>query len=204
MCIRDSYNIDASFTADDPTQDLIAKNNMASAFTHVRGKGRVLLIQDGNAIGESVHLVESLQKGSLGVDVMNSTDLYTTAAELIQYDTVILADVPRATGDDIDTTASFSDAQIRMLVRNCEELGCGIVMIGGQRSFGAGGWSNTDLEKAMPVDFQIKNDKINAVGALALMMHACEMRDGNYWQTVIAKNAIEVLGPLDYLSLIHI
>lgn len=197
------YNIDASFTADDPTQDLIVKNNMASAFTHVRGKGRVLLIQDGNAIGESVHLVESLQKGSLGVDVMNSTDLYTTAAELIQYDTVILADVPRATGDDIDTTASFSDAQIRMLVRNCEELGCGIVMIGGQRSFGAGGWSNTDLEKAMPVDFQIKNDKINAVGALALMMHACEMRDGNYWQTVIAKNALEVLGPLDYCGVIE-
>ena len=197
------YNIDATFTADDPTQDLIAKNNTASAFTHVRGKGRVLLIQDGNAIGESVQLIESLQKGSLEVDVMESTKLFTTAAELMQYDSVVMANVPRATGEDVDTTESFSDAQIRMLVRNCEELGCGIVMIGGDRSFGAGGWSNSDLEKAMPVDFQIKNEKISAVGALALLMHACEMPDGNYWQTVIAKNAIEVLGPLDYCGVIE-
>ena len=197
------FNIDATFTADDPTQDLITKNNTASAFTHVRGKGRVLLIQDGNGMGESVRLIESLQKGSLEVDVMDSTDLFTTAAELMQYDSVVMANVPRATGEDVDTTESFSDSQIRMLVRNCEELGCGIVMIGGDRSFGAGGWSNSDLEKAMPVDFQIKNEKISAVGALALMMHACEMPDGNYWQTVVAKNAIEVLGPLDYCGVIE-
>ena len=37
-------------------------------------------------------------------------------------------------------------------------------MIGGPNSFGAGGWSNTELEKAMPVDFQIKNAKVRAVG----------------------------------------
>ena len=53
-------------------------------------------------------------------------------------------------------------------------MGCGIVMLGGDRAFGAGGWSNSLLEKAMPVDFQIKNDKVSAVGALALMMHASE------------------------------
>ena len=197
------YNIDAIFTPDDPTQDLIEKNNTASAFTHVRGKGRVLLIQDGNFPGEFSHLIESLQQGNLEVDLMNSTELFTTAAELMQYDTIVLANVPRATGETVESTESFSDAQVRMMVRNCEELGCGIVMIGGDRSFGAGGWSNSDLEKAMPVDFQIKNEKISAVGALALMMHACEMPDGNYWQSVVAKNAIEVLGPLDYCGVIE-
>ena len=30
-------------------------------------------------------------------------------------------------------------------------------MLGGDNSFGAGGWANTELEKAMPVDFHIKN-----------------------------------------------
>lgn len=197
------YNIDAKFTPNDAQQDVVGQNNEASAFTHVRGKGRVLLIEDGNFQGEFAHMVEQLQKGNIEVDIMQSTDLYTSASELIQYDSVILANVPRATGDDLATTESFSDAQIQILVRNCEELGCGIVMIGGDRSYGAGGWSNTELEKAMPVDFQIKNDKISAVGALALMMHACEMPDGNFWQTVVAKEAIKVLGPLDYCGVVE-
>ena len=47
-----------------------------------------------------------------------------------------------------------------MLVRNTEELGCGLIMMGGPNSFGAGGWTNTELEKAMPVDFQIKSAKV--------------------------------------------
>jgi hypothetical protein len=75
-------------------------------------------------------------------------------------------------------------------------------MIGGDRSFGAGGWSNTLIEKAMPVDFQIKNDKISAVGALAMMMHASEMANGNYWQVKIGEEAIKVLGPMDYCGVI--
>ena len=90
-----------------------------------------------------------------------------------------------------------------MLVDNCEHMGCGIVMLGGDRSFGAGGWSNSLLEKAMPLDFQIKNDKISAVGALALMMHACEMPNGNYWQIKIAEEAIKVLGPMDYCGVVE-
>jgi uncharacterized membrane protein len=197
------YNIDAKFNLDDPSLDVVKKNNEASAFTHVRGKGRVLLIEDGNHTGEFDYLIGQLQKGNIEIDVMPSTELFTSPSELMQYDSVILANVPRATGEDVESTESFSDAQIKMMVRNCEELGCGIVMIGGDRSFGAGGWSNSELEKAMPVDFQIKNDKVSAVGALALMMHACEMPDGNYWQTIVAKEAIKVLGPLDYCGVIE-
>ena len=67
---------------------------------------------------------------------------------------------------------NFSDDQIAVLVRNTQQMGAGLVMLGGPNSFGAGGWANTELEKAMPVDFQIKNAKVVPVGALVLMMHA--------------------------------
>lgn len=199
----DAFTIEAKFVPDDPKQDSVIQNNTASAFTYVRGKGRVLVIEDGNFRNEFAGLIERLRANSIEVDVMSSTNLFSTAAELLQYDSIVLANVPRATGESIDSTEAFSDAQVRMLVRNCEEMGCGLVMLGGDRSFGAGGWSNSELEKAMPVDFQIKNDKIDAVGALALMMHACEMQDGNFWQTQIARKAIEVLGPMDYCGVIE-
>ena len=198
------YTTEAVFVPDEETEDLISQNNRASAFTQVRGKGKVLLIEDAYHSGEFLHLIERLQANSIEVETMKSSRLYTTSAELLQYDSVILGNVPRAAGDDTGANEiqSFSDAQIKMLVDNCEHMGCGIVMLGGDRSFGAGGWSNSLLEKAMPVDFQIKNDKVSAVGALALMMHASEMANGNYWQVRIGEEAIKVLGPMDYCGVI--
>jgi hypothetical protein len=82
-------------------------------------------------------------------------------------------------------------------------MGCGLIMLGGKNSFGAGGWAGTNLEAAMPVDFQIKNSKVHAIGALAMVMHASEMAEGNYWQKVIAREALKVLGPFDYCGVIH-
>ncbi len=90
-----------------------------------------------------------------------------------------------------------------MLVRNTQQMGCGLIMLGGPNSFGAGGWTNTELEKAMPVDFQIKNCQGRAVGALAMVMHASEMAQGNFWQKKIAEEAINALGPQDYCGVIH-
>ena len=62
-------------------------------------------------------------------------------------------------------------------------------MLGGERSFGAGDWADTELEKAMPVDFTIKNAKIRGVGALVMLMHACELPQGNHWEKVVARHA---------------
>ena len=195
------FTFEANFTPDDPSLDAIAKNNSASAFTHVRGKGKVLLIEDFQGEGEFLPLIEKLRKNSIEVQTMTNASLFATPAELLEFDSVILANVARSTGGE-NRAYSFSDAQIEMLVRNCEDLGCGLVMIGGDRSFGAGGWSNTKLEKAMPVDFQIKNDKVRAVGCLIMMMHASEIAQSNFWQKKICQEAIKVLGPMDYCGVV--
>lgn len=193
----------AVFAPDESEDDLMPQNNTATAFTHVRGKGRVLLIENADQPGQFDHFVNRMRANKLEIVMQTSDELFTSLAELQAYDCVILADVPRSTGADANSTASFTDEQIKMLVSNTEQFGCGLVMLGGENSFGAGGWSNTELEKAMPVDFQIKNSKIRAVGALVLIMHASEMAQGNYWQKVIARESISVLGPMDYCGLVH-
>ncbi|HEX5471130.1 MAG TPA: VWA domain-containing protein [Lacipirellulaceae bacterium] len=199
----DFYTYEARFIPDDPAADAISQNNQATAFTHVQGRGLVLLIENWETPGEFDHLVERLRHEGLEVVVQPSNRLFTSLPELQRYDTVILADVPRASGDDTNNVSSFSDDQIKMLVRNTEELGCGLIMLGGPNSFGAGGWTNTDLEKAMPVDFQIKSAKVVPVGALVLNMHASEIPQANYWQKVIAQEAIKTLGPRDYCGLVY-
>jgi uncharacterized membrane protein len=200
----DAYTYRARFIPDDPADDLMVQNNEATAYTHVRGQGRILLIEDWEHRGDFDGLATSLRKQNLEVVLMNSSELFTSLADLQAYDCVVLANVPRSSGsDDERGVTNFSDEQISMLVRNTEQMGCGLVMIGGPDSFGAGGWTNTELEKAMPVDFQIKNSQVQAVGALVLMMHASEMADGNHWQKIVARKALEALGPMDYCGLIH-
>ncbi len=197
------YTYRASFIPSDARDDLMPQNNQASAFTHVRGKGRVLLIEDCDHRGDFDYLIERLRVMNLEIDVLPSNQLFTSLSELQGYDCVILANVPRSSGDDSNSISSFRDEQIAMLVRNTQQMGSGLVMLGGMNSFGAGGWANTELEEAMPVDFQIKNAKVQAVGALVLTMHASEMAAGNHWQKVVAREAIKSLGPMDYCGLIH-
>lgn len=196
------YTYRAEFVPDNANDDALQQNNRADAFTYVRGKGRVLLIEDWNAPGEYNPLIESLLKSDIEVDVQQSNQLFTSLAELQGYDCVILAGVPRSSGESADAIANFTDQQLEMLVTNTEQFGSGLVMLGGPSAFGAGGWSNTVIEKAMPVDFQIKNKKIEAVGALAMILHASEIAQGNYWQKRIGQSALEVLGPMDYCGVV--
>ncbi|MEM6797949.1 MAG: vWA domain-containing protein, partial [Planctomycetota bacterium] len=181
-----SYTYEAQFIPATTAADGSARNNSASGFTYVRGKGQELLIEDFEHRGEFDTLVQRLRTEGLQVAVQPSNRLFTSLAELQRFDTVILANVPRSSGFggggpvDANRLDGFDDGQIDMLVRNTEELGCGLIMLGGDRSFGAGDWADTELEKAMPVNFRIKAAKVTPVGALALIMHASEIPQGNY------------------------
>ena len=197
------YTYKAVFAPNDPQDDRVPQNNQATAFTHVRGKGRVLLIEDADHKGGFDYLAGRLRANNIEVAQQSSDALFTSLAELQAYDCVVLGNVPRSSGADANSVSSFSDEQIKMLVQNTERFGCGLVMLGGENSFGAGGWANTELEKAMPVDFHIENARIRAVGALVMIMHASEIAEGNYWQKVIAREALKPLGPMDYCGLIH-
>ncbi len=188
------YTYEARFIPDTPDDDAMPQNNRATAFTQIRGKGRVLLIEDHLLRGEFTVLAQRLRGRGLEVEVRDSAEAFTRLDQLQAYDTVILANVPRE---------HLSDDQIAMLVRNTQQLGAGLVMLGGPNSFGAGGWAGTPIEEAMPVDFQIKAAKVVPRGALVMIMHACEIPQGNFWQKKIAVEALKALGARDYCGLIH-
>lgn len=193
------YTYEARFVPDRPEDDTMEQNNRATGFTNVRGKGRVLLIEnyefsENRPTGEHAALVRALRRQGIEVEVHQSDQAFTGLDELQQFDTVLLANVPRE---------HFTDRQMEMLVSNTQYMGAGLVMLGGPNSCGAGGWANTEVEKAMPLDFQIKSAKVVPRGALVMLIHACEIPDGNHWQKVIAHEAIKVLGSRDYCGLLY-
>lgn len=191
------YKFKAQFVPENPEDDLMVQNNEATAFTHLAGEAKILLIQSRAPEQQNLEhtfFADRLREEGLEVEIKGSDEAFHRLDDLLEYDCVILADVPRE---------QFSDAQIQAMVKNVSDMGAGLVMLGGRNSFGAGGWQNTTLEKAMPVDFSIKAAKIVPKGALALIMHASEMPDGNNMQKKVAVAAVEALNGHDYCGLLH-
>jgi uncharacterized membrane protein len=197
------YRFSAEFIPDADTVDRRAVNNIAEGFTQARGESRVLLIESKR--GENAGLVEALREKKINVDVLlaptidgggdvGGDQLPTDIGQLQPYDAVILGNVPKD---------SFSAGQIALLERNVHDMGAGLVMLGGDASFGAGGWRNTPVEKALPVDMEIKSLKVAGKGALVMIMHASEIAEGNYWQKVIAQEALKTLSPMDMAGMLH-
>ncbi len=197
------YTFSAEFIPEKGSGDRRAINNVAEGFTHARGKAQVLLIEGTR--GEHAELVKALREKEIEVRILaapridgaggvGGDPLPTDLAQLQPYDSVILGNVPKE---------AFTESQHQLLASNCHDMGAGLVMLGGSDSFGAGGWMNTPVEKALPVDMQIKAIKVQGIGAMALIMHASEIPEGNYWQKVVAKAAISALSSYDYAGLLH-
>jgi Mg-chelatase subunit ChlD len=196
------YTYEAKFAPDRPEDDAMPQNNRATAFTHVAGKGQVLAIVSSERDKEHQHdlLAERLRQQGLEVLVRPTDRLFSSLAELQVFDTIVLANVPRATSEAV----SFSDEQIDMFIRNTQQMGAGLVMLGGPDSFGAGGWAGTGLEKAMPVDFRIHNATVVPGGALVMVIDKSGSMAGPKIAMckAAAMEAAKVLGPRDYVGVV--
>jgi hypothetical protein len=177
------------------------QNNRAATHVVARGQRRILLLE-GKA-GDHRFLVDRLREAGRGkfkivAEPVALLDRYKDgdklAVFLSNFDCVILANV---------AAEQVSEEQQEVLRSNTHDQGCGLVMIGGPESFGAGGWQNTPVEKALPVDAEIKSLQVLGKGGLVLIMHASEMADGNLWQKKIAKLAVERLGPSDEVGVLY-
>ena len=181
----------AVFEPDAACGDAIVENNAGAATAFGEGDGRVLVVDDTGV--ESASLVDALRAGRIGVDVIASDALAGGIAVLSGYDAVVLSNIPRYAVDN---------ATDRMLKAYVHDLGGGLLMTGGDRSFGAGGWIDSETAKAIPVKMDPPATRELPRGALALVVHSCEMPQGNYWGQQVAIAAIEALSRLDYIGIV--
>ena len=181
----------AEFSPEDPAADAILENNVYEAVTFVASDGRVLVVDDGGL--ESGALVAALRGGGVEVVVEPPSSLIAGMAFLNGFDAVVLANIPRWA---IDQEA---DRSLRSYVH---DLGGGLIMLGGDQGFGAGGWIESETAKALPVRLDPPQERQMVRGALALIMHSCEMAKGNYWGQQTAIAAIDALSSLDYVGIV--
>jgi uncharacterized membrane protein len=188
-----AHEFRGEFVPDDPTADGLAQNNVARGFTNVEGPKDVLFIGTQRDRADDEVLMEALKREGIHVTWEPSDSVNLETSVLQDYAAIILANVP---------ADHFSAAQQQAMTSYVRDLGGGLVMIGGDDSFAAGGWQGSVVEEIMPVKFDVDSVKQIPRGALAIVMHSCEMPSGNKWGVETAVAALKTISRLDYFGVV--
>lgn len=187
----------AVFRPDDAKLDTRPENNEGQSFTVVSGQGKILLLTTAEDAAlpqpSAAVLKQALEREKLMVDVEIAGTNPIDQVRLLEYSLVILANVPH---NDVP------EAALTALASYVRDTGGGLIMLGGDQSFGAGGWTDTPIEEVMPVSFEVKNKKQIPRGALVLVMHACEVPNGNFIGERCAVSAIKTLSTRDLIGVL--
>ncbi|MBN1362322.1 MAG: VWA domain-containing protein [Sedimentisphaerales bacterium] len=188
---RGIHKFEALFVPDDSRQDRIVENNRATAMTYVAGPGHVLVVDEDGA--PSQMLIEALRTTNMEIRYQPAGSFPDNLALLMDTDAIVLADT---------SAGNFTYEQQEMLCRYVNDLGGGLVMVGGPNAFGAGGWIGSPVADILPVDLDPPQKKQLPKGALVLVMHACEMPQGNFWGKKVAASAVGALSRLDLVGIL--
>ncbi len=126
--------------------DPIKENNRGEAGLRVDAGPRLLVL---NADGQEGNLVRALKAGRINVDVFKADTFEISQDRLDPYRAVIIENLP---------AGLFGRVGMEQLAQYVEDLGGGLLLTGGQRSFGVGGYFNSPLDEILPVSMEIREE----------------------------------------------
>ncbi len=172
--------------------DELPQNDVGRAVTRVEAPPRALL-------------VTRAPKGVLAQVLAANLDALVrppeplTLAGLEGVSTVVLEDVE---------AGALGEEGLHVLAQFVKEAGGGLVMTGGKRSFGAGGYRKSPVEEVLPVSLELRAEQRDVALAMAVVMDcSCSMGvqvpDGRTKMELAAEGvvgALELLNPSDEAS----
>lgn len=124
--------------------DTVSQNNILSSYTYVTDLPDIMLIQENGGAGNAL---EEILKEDMRVTVVNPMQVPAELPELLKYDAFILANV---------SADSLSEKFLNNLKTAVSHQGKGLLVTGGDNSYGPGGYYKTTLEEILPVNMDIK------------------------------------------------
>ena len=174
-------------------KDFYADNNVAGGIVSIAGEPRVLLLEGNER--DARYLARALEAENIRVEIREGRGMPGTLDELAQYDAILFSDVP---------ATELSVSQMNLLRTYIEDLGGGFVMIGGEESFGLGGYYRTAIEVVLPLRMRSEKKKDTPSLAMMLIIDKSGSMDGEKME--LAKEAsmatVELLNERDYVSVI--
>ncbi len=170
-------------------QDGIAQNNRAQAYTIIEQDSMVLLV--GGAPEDVAHLAAALREEKIPHRVRLATALPQDLGEWQSYDVIFFANVG---------AEHLTKPQMDMVETLVHDLGAGFIMVGGEHSFGAGGWLNTPIAKILPVNLDVNQSVQLPNGAVVFMLDHIHCI-GDRWSKDIVVGTLKQETRFDMLGL---
>lgn len=176
-----------------PSRDHFTDNNTASALVSCQGKPRVLLVESTER--DARYLTWALEKEDMVVDVRGPRGVPQSLADLENFELLILSNVP---------ATDLTSRQMQLIRSYVQDLGGGLIMIGGDHSFGLGGYYKTVIEEILPVRSDFEKEKEKPSLAMVLVIDKSGSMGGQKMEMAkdAAKAAVELLGPRDQAGVI--
>lgn len=194
------HRFDVKVSAKDPKHDEAPEDNSGSAFVRVRGPAAALILEGDP--GKAEPLARALRNAAFRVDVVGTTGTPADISGLAAYDVVVLSDIP---------AHDLSQLQLDALGSYVRDLGGGLLLMGGDRSLGPGGYGKTPVEEVSPVSFDLKQERKRATLAEVIIIDysgSMAMSVGSHTKLQLANEAAarsaELLGGGDRLGVMHV
>jgi Ca-activated chloride channel family protein len=194
------HRYDVELTAKDSARDEAVEDNQGSTFVRVTGEATALVLERDRAL--STPLVQALKSAAFKVQAGDATQVPGDAAGFAVYDLVVLSDI---------SAADLAPEQIAALAAYVRDLGGGLLLMGGDRSLGPGGYGKTPLEEVSPLSFDVKQERrraslaeVIAVDISGSMGAAVGSRTKLDLANEAAVRSLELLGAGDRLGVVHV
>ncbi len=194
------HRYDVEITALDPAADSAPEDNSGSAFVKVRGPSLALVMEGDTAKGAP--MVQALVASGFKVREVSTTGVPNDVGGFAGYDLVVLSDI---------RASDLSPQQIDAMASYSRDLGGGLILMGGDRSMGPGGYARTTIEEISPVAFDLKQDKRRASLAEVIAIDfsgSMGATVGGQTKLALANEAAarsaSLLGPGDRLGVEHV
>lgn len=196
-----AHLFEVRLTPADGTDDFFVENNRGSAVTFVEGAKRILVL-DASPAKESRLLAEALGGKYLDVVHKSLQEITVDLLSLQQFAAVVLGNIP---------AHALNTDQHAALASYVRDLGGGLLLTGGDESFGAGGWTGTALEAISPLAFALPPQKMPLPSALVIVLDrsgsmGAVVEPGPETQQQVANAAttlaVRSLLPIDHVGLV--
>jgi Ca-activated chloride channel family protein len=181
----------------DIAEDSTAGNNRKRIALAHAGRPKVLIIDRDPQQAEP--MAEALRSSDFDVEARPPGGLPADIAELEAFDLIVFSEAP---------AADFSDGQFKTLETWVKAFGGGFLMLGGEQSFGAGGYFRTPVANLLPLSIEREEREETPVVALLVILDrsgSMSAPAGEQTKIALANEgatlALDVLQPKDLFGL---
>lgn len=141
-----------------PEKDFRVENNTEEIWINVEGPSRILLMD--RKVDDLKNLFTALARRGFQVEIKSEQNFPYSLQEMLLYQSIFVRNIP----------ASQIHTQMPALKKYVHDFGGGFAMLGGESSFGPGGYFKTPVEELLPVTMDLINKKYLADVAMVVVI----------------------------------